>query len=1043
MGSKHVQTLLTLQEQFGISQSAHGQIEVDVEPCRELGLDKFKVVFNSQTKKWTVSPSSDTPILNGTVVGSKRLKGDSPVNAPTWVDNLPNTEHVQHFRQTKWTDTPLGPLEKWPVSLQVLTNFVMTESMAAVIYWGPQLYAICNAEMVRITHLRLPRGDGNYMGKPFTEIWPDVWAEYGPMIDDVFTRGVPLDTLDINIFTARDGINEESFWNGSFIPVRDLEGKVQGLLNRGRETTQEVITSRRTKTLNAIALPPSPGAFVWEHLFNAFRENDREFPMAFIYKASEEADTGITLHLQQSIGLPSGGHSLVVPKLDLFEGHSGFTPYLRKAKALHRPLVLHRDDGTLPDELVQGFEWKGFGEPSNSIAIIAINASDRLLGVMVMGLNPRRPYDAGYEGFLHSLSRHVSSTITNAVDQEEAKLRAERLSMRLQESERQIREMAVHGPVGMVQVATNGKIQWANDQYYEITGHSPKEEDQYELSFADVVDPRDQEACLDKWKILLEQRISTTIALRLKRTWKPPSGPDDDESKEEPMWVSAASFPISEEGELKYIAAAVTDISHHKWAEAIQSRNAAQAKEAKRLQENFIDIVSHEMRNPLSAITQLADGISTSLEDVGDGTDLEKARSVLNYNVESAKTILICAAHQKRIIDDVLTLSKLDSRMLSITPIVVQPLKVVEAALKMFEGEFQTNGINFETIVDSSYAKTKVDWVCLDPSRMTQIFINLITNAIKFTRLEDRREIKVRTSATFSRPPTVAGVTWFPTHKEYPDLTLNKEWGKGQPVYLCFEVQDTGRGLEPEEMKKLFGRFQQATEKTHIKYGGSGLGLFISRELTETQAGEIGVVSELGKGSTFAFYIKGRLADPPDDPTKIMSPAPTAHGIPRLQKSSSLQLSEHGTDDVLTDPPVVLLVEDNHVNAKVLIRQLERVKCEVYLANHGMEALDFLSKTRAWKNVSAENGAVDLDCILMDTNMPIMDGVTCTRRIRQLEEEGTLIKHVNVIAITADAKQEQLDAILQAGADDVMPKPFRVKELLEKVEGVRLRKGGK
>ena len=121
------------------------------------------------------------------------------------------------------------------------------------------------------------------------------------------------------------------------------------------------------------------------------------------------------------------------------------------------------------------------------------------------------------------------------------------------------------------------------------------------------------------------------------------------------------------------MAAAVVDISHYKWAAAVQERAAQAAKDAKRLQENFIDIVSHEMRNPLSAITQLSDAISASIDDFDSSkANLSAAKEILESNVESAKTILICAAHQKRIIDDVLTLSKLDSMMLSITPVVVQ-----------------------------------------------------------------------------------------------------------------------------------------------------------------------------------------------------------------------------------------------------------------------------------------------------------------------------------------------------------------------------------
>lgn len=188
----------------------------------------------------------------------------------------------------------------------------------------------------------------------------------------------------------------------------------------------------------------------------------------------------------------------------------------------------------------------------------------------------------------------------------------------------------------------------------------------------------------------------------------------------------------------------------------------------------------------------------------------------------------------------------------------------------MFEGELDSNDIALEFRVQKTYLDMKIDWVKLDPSRLLQVLINLTTNAIKFTSGQDKRLIVVTIGASCVRPNTAeADASYFPSRLHRPDLTADEgEWGNGENIFLQFAVQDTGRGLDESEKALLFQRFQQASPRTHVQYGGSGLGLFISRELTELQGGEIGVASERGIGSTFAFYIKARRAAdmPPDTP---------------------------------------------------------------------------------------------------------------------------------------------------------------------------------
>lgn len=278
-------------------------------------------------------------------------------------------------------------------------------------------------------------------------------------------------------------------------------------------------------------------------------------------------------------------------------------------------------------------------------------------------------------------------------------------------------------------------------------------------------------------------------------------------------------------------------------------------------------------------------------------------------------------------------------------------------------------------------------------------------------------------AASLERPSTLPNqsVNYVPSRR--PERALSREdseWGAGQSVYIYFGVEDTGRGLTDEEKKLLFLRFSQASPRTHVQYGGSGLGLFIARELTELQGGEIGVASEAGKGSTFAFYVEAKRTKEPEQGS--------------LDASVVTKASATGTGGSAPTKHI-LLVEDNLVNQRVLQKQLTNMGCTVYVANHGREALDKLRETVYWcGEPTTQAPRLPLSVVLMDQEMPIMDGLTATRKIREMEEAGQFRCHVPVIAVTANARSEQVTTALTAGMDDVVAKPFRLSELIPKIE---------
>ncbi|KAJ4360162.1 uncharacterized protein N0V89_000722 [Didymosphaeria variabile] len=514
--------------------------------------------------------------------------------------------------------------------------------------------------------------------------------------------------------------------------------------------------------------------------------------------------------------------------------------------------------------------------------------------------------------------------------------------------------------VGVFEYLPSGKLIHANDAWYRLSNHPRNLPAHVEFSFMDLAYPDDQANIMSAWNTLV-QGSCVTFEMR----WKAKPGSEDD----------------------AHIAGNTIDINGQKKLQEVQRRQIEEALEAKRQQENFIDMTSHELRNPLSAVVQCADSVISTLQQltpkelISLQPQFEKVNNEISACIDNLQTIVACSLHQKRIIDDVLTLSKLDSNLLLITPMLVKPSLVVSEAMKMFDVECSQMQINLVFQEDESLSE--FEWVMIDPSRMLQVLINLLTNAIKFTKDRELRNVTV-----------TLGGSWTHTQIEDPSVTFAKdtqfqfnicdkpEWGNGRKGFIWLRVVDTGCGLTNDEQAKLFSRFTQATPRTHIKYGGSGLGLFISKSLTALQGGSIGVKSTAGSGSSFVFYVSARVAE--------NSPKTTKQELqrPAIRRAASAE------DDLKNLKLNILMVEDNLVNQKVLSKQLQKAGCNVSVAGNGVEALEWLKTSVYWKGEKHQDDATslkcDIDIVLMDIEMPVMDGLTCAREIRRWESQGLL-----------------------------------------------------
>ncbi|KAF3767951.1 hypothetical protein M406DRAFT_90515 [Cryphonectria parasitica EP155] len=627
---------------------------------------------------------------------------------------------------------------------------------------------------------------------------------------------------------------------------------------------------------------------------------------------------------------------------------------------------------------------------------------------------------------------------------EAAHLEKENLTQQLDLQASRLRRMTELSPLGMFLISPEGVLREANDTFFEMTG-LPRES-QSELSWMDIIMPSSIKTMEDGWHILANEHRPWSDELQLNVRHANPVNLQGDAID---YWVMFIAQPeIASDGSLRSIMGSITDISKTKWAQGLQEFQLSEAEETRRQQNEFIDITSHEMRNPLSAILQCADDITTVLAECkkkGVSPDVDTITSCL----ESAQTISLCVQHQKSIVDDILTVSKLDSNLLLITPIPTQPEQILSRALRMFESELQAKDIEAKFEVHPSYIENKVDWVSLDPSRVLQVLINLLTNAIKFTATSKSRRLAVAVAAS-REPPVLSHIKGF----QFAPLTnarnLADDRNDSETLYIRFKVQDSGCGLTAEEKQILFQRFKQASPRTHAQYGGSGLGLFISKRLAELHGGQIGVASEAGEGSIFSFYVQAKRCEPPVDAGQdpILPLERHLNGDMSLQQQLAPQRQDlalsggQGASLVVAkavkqfDPKktTILVVEDNLINQRVLANQLKKAGCKVNLANDGLEALEFLRST----HFCDKTKGVALDIILMDLEMPNMDGLTCVREIRKMEATGEVKGHVPVIAVTANVRDQQVATARQSGMDDVLSKPFRIPDLLKQVETLLL-----
>lgn len=374
-------------------------------------------------------------------------------------------------------------------------------------------------------------------------------------------------------------------------------------------------------------------------------------------------------------------------------------------------------------------------------------------------------------------------------------------------------------------------------------------------------------------------------------------------------------------------------------------RSEKKVREIARIKENFMTNMSHEIRTPLNAILGF--------------TNLLKTRKLDESSTEFVNSIQKAGENLLTIINDILDLSKIEAGMVRIE---ANPFSV-RGLLHSIQTLFSEKVKEKKLVLRGNISPSVPDTLIGDATRLTQILVNLIGNALKFTEK--------------------GGIT----------VSVENRQSDGNTIQLAFTITDTGIGIEPSKLSSIFDRFHQAEDSITRKYGGTGLGLSIVKDLVILQGGDISVESEPGKGTTFGFFIPYAIASK-------QVPVPQMIDISEFKVTANNAVK-------------ILVVDDNEMNRSLMQHLLTEWNLLFGIASNGKEAISYLKKEH-------------YDLILMDIQMPEMDGYTATRLIR-----NELQLDIPIVAMTAHALAGEREKCLSNGMNEYISKPINEKELYQ------------